>query len=132
MEKEKIIPNGTEVLVFSKYGHKTKPKMKGVIVSSKDSGDLSQHGSSWSVQVYYVQGDDGIKYFGAYGNDLYDYYFRTKQNYINYLKWIIASNNKAIMDLQNKNEELLDLMKTNWFEEKEEIEEKPKVYSKRI
>ena len=106
MNKENIIANGTEVYVFNRYGHETKPQTKGVIVRSKDSGDLSQHGSSWSVQVYYVQGDDGIKYFGAYGNNLYDYYFRTKENYINYLNRLINHNNEEIEKLKEKNRDL--------------------------
>ena len=133
MKKEKIIENGTEVLVFSKYGNPTMPKLKGIIVNSKDSGDLSQHGSPWSLQVYFVLGDDRITYFGTYGGSVIgDYYFRTKQNYIDYLNRLINGNNRAIIDLENKNKELRELMNINWFEEKEEAqEEKPKVYSKR-
>ena len=133
MNDEKIIPNGTEVYVFNKYGHKTKPIMKGIVVSSKDSGNLSQHGSPWSVQVYDVQGENGIEYFGAYGNDLYNYYFRTKENYINYLNWLISCNNNQIKELKKENNELRELMKTNWFEESDRVQDdKTKVYIKRI
>ena len=107
MNKENIIANGTEVYVFNRYGHETKPQTKGVIVRSKDSGDLSEHGSSWSVQVYEVLGEDGIKYFGVYGNRfLYDNYFRTKENFINYLNRLINHNNEEIDKLKEKNSEL--------------------------
>ncbi len=107
MNKENIIANGTEVYVFNRYGHETKPQTKGVIVRSKDSGDLSEHGSSWSVQVYEVLGEDGIKYFGVYGNSfLYDNYFRTKENYINYLNRLINHNNEEIEKLKEKNSDL--------------------------
>ena len=128
MNTEIIIPNGTKVLIFSKYGYSTKPRMKGVIVDSEDSGDLSEHGSPWSVQIYEVLGDDGITYIcGSIG----DYYFRTEQDYIKYLNSLIAGNNRAIKNLQKNNIELKELMKINWFEEKDRVqEEKPKVYSK--
>ena len=107
MNKENIIANGTEVYVFNRYGHETKSQTKGVIVRSKDSGDLSEHGSSWSVQVYEVLGEDGIKYFGNYGNSfLYDNYFRTKENYINYLNRLINHNNEEIEKLKEKNSDL--------------------------
>lgn len=107
MNKENIIANGTEVYVFNRYGHETKPQTKGVIVRSKDSGDLSEHGSSWSVQVYEVLGEDGIKYFGNYGNSfLYDNYLRTKENYINYLNRLINHNNEEIEKLKEKNSDL--------------------------
>ncbi len=107
MNKENIIANGTEVYVFNRYGHETKPQTKGVIVRSKDSGDLSEHGSSWSVQVYEVLGENGLKYFGVHGNSfLYDNYFRTKENYINYLKGLINHNNEEIEKLKEKNSDL--------------------------
>lgn len=107
MNKENIIANGIEVYVFNRYGHEIKPQTKGVIVRSKDSGDLSEHGSSWSVQVYEVLGEDGIKYFGVHGNNfLYDNYFRTKENYINYLNRLINHNNDEIDKLKEKNSDL--------------------------
>ena len=111
MNKENIIANGTEVYVFSRYGYETKPQTKGVIVRSKDSGDLSEHGSPWSEQVYEVLGEDGIKYFGVHGNNfLYDNYFRTKENYINYLNRLINHNNDEIDKLKEKNSELEQLI----------------------
>ena len=111
MNNENIIATGTEVYVFNKYGYETKPQTKGVIVRSKDSGDLSVHGSSWSVQVYEVLGEDGIKYFGVYGKSfLYDNYFRTKENYINYLNGLINHNNEEIDKLKEKNSELEELI----------------------
>lgn len=102
--------NGTEVYVFNKYGFKTKPVTKGVIIKSKNSGNLSIHGSIWSVDVYEVLGEDGIKYFGAYEDALYDHYFRTKKNYINFLKSLITYNNSEIDSLKEKNNELEELI----------------------
>ena len=118
MNKEKIIPNKTEVLIFSKYGHKTKPIMKGIIVNSKDSGDLSVHGSSWSVQIYEVLGDDGVKYFGTQEDGFYDYYFRTRENYVDYLNQLINHNNDEINKLKEKNKELKELIKNEYLENK--------------
>ena len=107
MINERIIPNGTEVLIFSRFGHETKPITTGVIVNSKDSGDLSTHGSPWSVQVYEVLGDNGLKYFGTCNNHfIYDDYFRTRENYINYLKRMIEYNNRKINELNDNNNEL--------------------------
>ena len=111
MNNENIIATGTEVYVFNRYGHETKPQTKGVIVRRKDSGDLSEHGSPWSVQVYEVLGEDGIKYFGVHGNNfLYDNYFRTKENYINYLNRLINHNNDEIDKLKEQNSELEQLI----------------------
>ena len=106
MKKNNIVENGEEVLIFSKYGFNTIPKMKGVIISSKESYDLSQHGSPWTQRVYNVVGDDKMVYFGTYGcASVWDYYFRTRQNFIYYLEGLIESNNKKIEELEEQNNE---------------------------
>ena len=121
MNDDKIIANQTEVYIFSKYGFDTKPKMKGIIIKSKNSGDLSEHGSSWSVPIYEVLGDDGLNYYGVHGeNFLYDNYFRTKQNYIKYLNGLIKHNNYEIDKLKENNIELEKIIENESLNKSEE------------
>lgn len=108
---EKIIPNGTEVLIF-KYIREWGPNQDdenyvvGFVQSSKTSDDLSVHGSSHYVQIYEVLGNDGNKYIGTYGNGLIgNSFFRTKEDHIEVLKRKISCNKETILKLQEKNTE---------------------------
>lgn len=56
---DKIIPNGTEVLIFYDFkgqsrGANEREFVKGVVVNSRESNDLSYHGSAWYEQIYNV------------------------------------------------------------------------------
>ena len=54
---DKIIQNGTEVLIFYDFkgqsrGANEREFVKGVVVNSRESNDLSYHGSAWYEQIY--------------------------------------------------------------------------------
>ena len=106
---KKILPVGTEVLVF-KYIREHGPSndkinyIKGVVMSRKDSNDLSQHGSPWYEQVYTVLGEDGKEYYGTYGNGLLgNAFFRTIDDHIDCLESRMLLNNEKIENLRNDN-----------------------------
>jgi len=110
---EKIIPNGTEVLIF-KYVREWGPNQDdenyvvGIVQSSKTSDDLSIHGSSHYVQIYEVLGNDGNRYTGTYGNGLIgNSFFRTKGDQVEILKRKISHNKETITKLQEKNNEYI-------------------------
>lgn len=111
---EKIIPNGTEVLIF-KYISEWGPNQDdenyvvGIVQSSKTSDDLSIHGSSHYVQIYEVLGNDGNRYTGTYGNGFVgNSFFRTREDHIEILKRKISHNKETITKLQEKNSEYIN------------------------
>ena len=105
--KEKISDN-PEVLIFDAKRYSinvldTKFK-RGIIVSSMESDDLSYHGSPWTEQIYYVQGEDGKIYNGTYENPVIgSYYFMTEEDYKKKLKNRIMMNNETIKSIENNN-----------------------------
>lgn len=112
---DKIISNGTEVLIFSENKNNDskilgkKRPIKGVIISSRKSEDLSYHGSPWYEQIYIVLGDNGKTYEATYGsaNSLIgNIYILTIDHYIEYINYLIEENNKKMIDLQTNNERL--------------------------
>ena len=107
---KKIIPNGTEVLIF-KYIREWGPNQDeenyniGIIESSEESDDLSYHGSPWYEQIYTVIDKDGKKYIGCYGSGLLgNSYFRTKEDHIRLLEAKIKWNDEKIGEIQNQNQ----------------------------
>ena len=103
---DKIISNGTEVLIFSENKNndskilEKKKSIKGVIISSKKSEDLSYHGSPWYEQIYIVLGDNGKTYEATYGsaNSLIgNVYILTVDHYIKYINHLIEENNKKMI-----------------------------------
>ena len=114
---EKIIENGTEVLIF-KYtsgcglNQDMKHYIRGTIIKSVMSEDLSYHGSPWNVINYTVLGEDEIEYFGNYGNHtLGNSFFMTEEDYICYLNRKIKHNKEKIIEIENENSELEELIK---------------------
>lgn len=110
----KVIPNGTEVLIF-KYIREWGPNQNedhytiGTIESSKESEDLSYHGSPWYEQIYTVVDENGNKYVGCYGSGLIgNSYFRTKEDHIKVLEGKIRCNEEKITEIQNQNEKYLN------------------------
>ena len=111
-----IIPNGTEVLIFE-YIREWGPRQddenyisKGIIKSSKQSEDLSYHGSPWYEQIYEVLGEDGKEYTGTYGiGSVFNgnMFFRTKEHQIYVLNLKISDNEEKILKLKEKNNEYL-------------------------
>lgn len=105
---KKIIPNGTEVLIFKyvrewKLNQDDEHYIFGVVQSSKKSDDLSCRGSLWYEQIYEVLGEDGNKYIGTYDRGLIgDSFFRTRDDHIEALKRKISNNNESILIMQEK------------------------------
>lgn len=106
---EKIIPNGTKVLIF-KYVRACGPNQDdenyivGTVKSSRMSDDMSIHGSSKYVQIYEVLGEDGKRYIGTYGSGtIGNSFFRTKEDHIKMLKRKQSINREKILKLQEKN-----------------------------
>ena len=115
----KIIPNGTEVLIFQQVPvyHCSQEEDEnfviGVIQSSKQSDDLSYHGSPYYEQVYKVLGNDGKIYSGTYERGLVgNYFFRTREDHIEVLKEKIKDNEKEILKLQEKTNSYIEQIKS--------------------
>ena len=108
-----IIPNGTQVLVFyqptgHKYQNSNEGKfIKGTIISSKESEDLSYHGSPWYVQIYTILGEDGEEYEATHNSNLVGaYLFRTPEEQVDRIKYAIQDNHNKIDDINKENERL--------------------------
>lgn len=128
---KKIISNGTEVLIFeaSLYADDTE-YIKGTIVSSKLSDDLSMHGSPWYEQIYTVLGEDGNEYVGPCDDGLgWRNYIRTKENYIDFLNKKILNNNKEISIIEKKNEMIKEEIETLKIEKSQKTLSKKMTYS---
>ena len=112
-EGEKIIPNGTEVLIFfnSKNDYEEERFIKGVIISSKESEDLSYHGSPWYIQIYKIKGENGQIYEATHQSPLFGaFYIRTIEGYLAYLEYKIKENKKKINDIENENMNLSNII----------------------
>ena len=112
MKEEKVLPNGTEVLIF-KYRREWGLNqddvnyIKGTIQSSKLTEDLSYHGTEWRKVFYTVLGEDGNNYFGTYGHgSIGGSFFRTPADHIKALKSKINQNKGKIELLEETNDEL--------------------------
>lgn len=121
----KIIPNGTEVLIF-KYVREWGPNQDdenyivGKVQTSKTSDDLSYHGSPRYEQIYEVLGENGNIYVGSYGTGIIgNSYFRTTDDHISFLKNRIADNEQEILRIQEKND--------RYFRQIKELEESSKI-----
>lgn len=110
---EKILPNGTEVLIFQnrRIEGNDYEYTKGVVVSSELSDDLSRHGSPWYEQIYTVEDKEGNKYRGCHGQGVSgDSYFRTQLEQVEFLQYQIERNNDKIKKLQGENYEITTMI----------------------
>ena len=81
--------------------------MKGVVVNSRESNDLSYHGSAWYEQIYNVIDENGRNYEATYGNAYVGSFFiRTIEHHMSVIKSKIADNNEEICALNKENGEL--------------------------
>ena len=109
---DKIIPNGEEVLIFYDFkgqsrGANEREFVKGVVVNSRESNDLSYHGSAWYEQIYNVIDENGRNYEATYGNAYVGSFFiRTIEHHMSVIKSKIADNNEEICALNKENGEL--------------------------
>lgn len=131
---EKILENGTEVLIFnyiSEWGLKQDMEhyIRGTIIKSEMSEDLSYHGSPWNVINYTVLGEDEIEYFGNYRkHTLGSNFFMTEEDYIYYLNSQIEFNNEEILELKEKNNELIEMIKKVKTKSKQKVLKKSNNY----
>lgn len=108
---DKIIPNGEEVLLFREsqdihHRNVNKTKyIKGVVVSSKDSENLSYHGSEWYERIYTIIDDEGKSYEATH-NIAYigPFYIRTIKEHIVNLREAIQDNYDKMRELYADNE----------------------------
>lgn len=109
---DKIIQNGTEVLIFYDFkglgrGSNERDFVKGVVVSSRESNDLSYHGSAWYEQIYNVVDENGRNYEATYGNAYVGSFFiRTIEHHMAMIKSRISDNSEEICALNKENDEL--------------------------
>ena len=113
---EKIVPNGTEVLIF-KYNPCLGPNqdeerfIRGRIESSEIIEESTMHGSPWDIRVFKVLGEDNKTYYGTYDRGLRgQHYFRSVEDHINLIRNKIKSNNEEISKLNEDNIKLFDLI----------------------
>lgn len=88
--------------------------LKGTIIDSYLSDDLSYHGSSMYEVIYVVLGEDNNIYKGVYGrciSSISDYYFKTEKDYLLYLKGIIKHNIDRIDLLKKENNNISNVIK---------------------
>lgn len=115
---KKIISNGTEVLIFfesKNYSNNGVEKsfIKGVVISSEMSEDLSNHGSPWYEHIYTVKGENGNIYEANYLSSIsQEFYIRTIEDYINYLNYKIEENHKKIINIEKENQELVGIIES--------------------
>ena len=112
---KKIIPNGTNVLIFNKTDSQEKKDetkfIKGVIINSWKSDDLVYQGISWNEQIYEVQGADEKIYKVTYGNAIIgDFYIKTLSDYLKRIRSLIENNRERINDLNTKNAILTNVL----------------------
>ena len=101
---EKIIPNGTEVLIVSEDNVSNFEKAK--IISSKESEDLSYHGSPWYEMIYTVQDKNGNEYSATYGiriSGIASCCIRTVEDHVERIKFKIKDNEEIIENTQKEN-----------------------------
>ena len=111
---DKIIPYGTEVLIFEYnpargLDQKEDIYIMGVVCDSKIVQEDVIHGSSWESVTYEVLGEDGKIYSGNYNNHIRgDFYFRTIEDHISKIKSKVASNFEKVKKVNQENLELFD------------------------
>lgn len=116
MDKELNI--GDEVLIFNyipEWGIQQNYEqfIKGKVIKSEMSDNLSYHGSSWHVKNYRVLGEDDKEYYGNYKHPhLGNSFFMTIEDYIYYLKSKIINNKEEILKLNIENRKYNSLIRT--------------------
>lgn len=133
---DKIVPNGTEVLIFN-YVLNTGPKLdeeiftRGIILSSEVLEEPSIYGDSFKMRFYKVLGEDNKIYYGTYDvANKGSHYFLSIEDHINHVRNKIISNSKTINKLNEDNIKLFDLITdlSNVIYEKNESELEPEEY----
>ena len=85
--------------------------IKGNIIKSEISDDLSYHGSPWYKMNYTVLGEDGKQYFGNYKHPhLGNSFFMTKEDYIYFLKNKLKNNKEKILKITTENKKIQEMI----------------------
>ncbi len=100
---EKLIENGTKVIIFKDSDKINGDYTFGTVVSSHQSDDRSVHGSPWYVQIYEVVDIDGRKYSLERGDS-----FMPLDDYKSFLVSEIEDNNEQIKELTFDNEQIFE------------------------
>ncbi len=128
---ETILQYGEEVLIFHVSNNMKEDEfIKGKVINSRESEDLSHHSSSsWYETIYDVRGEDGYLYTGTYNRDYIDKYvfFRTPEDHIKYLQEKINRNYRKIYDINCENDSYTETI--NSLRQKQQ---KPKKRTKSI
>ena len=105
---------GKEVLIFNSYDDMH--FIKGVITGKQEYSIplRNKKGDSFCVIIHTAIGEDGKEYRGVYGDKykwmVYDEcYFRSKEEYLEYLDKKVSDNSLQIIQLENKNAYLLNI-----------------------
>ena len=121
---EKIIENGTEVLLFQNGDEVQIPKnysfIRGIVINSEQKEYDCMHGSPLIKQIYTVQDENGKIYYPVYKNAVNGFYIRTIEEELNYVREIIP---KEIQKLKKLEEEIDLLNKLDQYLE-QKLEEK--------
>ena len=107
-----VIPSDTEVLIFKRikdYEFDETNYIKGRIIN-KENSEIWIHGSAFNNNTYIVEGEDGNIYTCKYGNNYNGYFFKTFEDYIGHIMYLIGCNNKKIDEIKNKNREYRELL----------------------
>ncbi len=128
-----VIENGEEVLIFHESGscRDIKKFIKGKVINSYDSDDLSWHGSPWYVKIYDVLGENGQEYTCTYGhalNFITSYCIKTVDDYLACVQYTMRDNKNKIEEIRKHNKVLLDIK--NSLLEGSNIEENSKILKK--
>lgn len=107
-----IIPSDTEVLIFKRnkdYEFDETNYIKGRIIN-KETNEIWIHGSAFKNNTYIVEGEDGNIYTCKYGNNYNGYFFKTFEDYIGHIMYLIGCNNKKIEEIKKENKEYRELL----------------------
>lgn len=115
---KEIIPDGTEVIVFfDPSNDSTSTRLesfrtfKGKIISSRESEDLSYHGSAWYEQIYTIEDENGKRYEATYGNAyINNFFIRTIEHHKKMIELTIQSYDEKIAEMNKRKERLSALL----------------------
>lgn len=126
-----VVQNGEIVFVFTGFASPSERDdtkyIKGKVISSQQSDDLSYHGSSWYVQIYKVLLENGQTVTCTEGSPysfISNHFFRTAENYLHVINYDVSENNKKISELKKYNQALLEVANEIIKKDKQDIKKR--------
>ena len=108
-----IMPNGTEVLIFKNTDNKNQEMnfIKGMVIGSYEENEVIDNENTITIRHYNVYGEDGEEYnatknYAHKGN----FYIRTIDEYIEYLRNTLFNNNREIIELNHLNKQSSEIL----------------------